>query len=268
MVARRSLGRSPAGGPHIRAHSSHKTSFGATTVILANVSYVTPWMQSAHTWLLFLSSGSSRSTPRLVVGCGKCVPPLCHRTRAPSHTIAPSAHSAGCGSSPTHGRYLPLASACPARDALKDTLKTTLQQCLVAGVKNTVRGPALCPCEEWRLRHSASVVAGSSFDCDCTGNKGQCLMCCVQQAADPAISNRGVSPRPLAESGALEYFKATVAVYPMKTSTVSQPKNNPVQVGSSSLRETGLISTPPEPKYKICQTSSVIAPCRPTSRTH
>ena len=89
----------------------------------------------------------------------------------------------------SHGHYLPLASACPARDALKNKLKkNTLRQYVVVEVKRAVGGPALCTCERWRLRHSPSVVAGSSADCDCTGNKGQHLMNGVQQAADPAIS--------------------------------------------------------------------------------
>ena len=44
---------------------------------------------------------------------------------SPYHIIAPSAHSAGCGSSPTHGRCLP--------HALKDTQKATLQQYVVEG---------------------------------------------------------------------------------------------------------------------------------------
>ena len=41
---------------------------------------------------------------------------------------------------------------------LKDTLRTE------APVSSTAAGPALCPCEKWRLRHFPSVVAGSSDD--------------------------------------------------------------------------------------------------------
>ena len=33
-----------------------------------------------------------------------------------------------------------------------------------ASVSSIAAGPALCPCEEWRLRHSPLVVAGSSDD--------------------------------------------------------------------------------------------------------
>ena len=42
--------------------------------------------------------------------------------------------------------------------SLKDTLRPE------APVSSTVKVPALCPCEEWRLHHSPSVVAGGSSD--------------------------------------------------------------------------------------------------------
>ena len=40
------------------------------------------------------------------------------------------------------------------------------------GVKRTVQRPPLCLHRECRLRHAPTVVAGSSMDCCCTGNKG------------------------------------------------------------------------------------------------
>ena len=137
LVARQSLGWSACGG------CPHNTG------------------DSTCTRLLFLSSGLSRSTPRLVVGRGKCVLPLCHRTRAPSHVIAPSARSAGCGRSPTHGRCIPLRLWEPNSWALPTT-------CPRDALKGTPKEP---PCnstwwrdEEWRLRHFPSVVAGSAAD--------------------------------------------------------------------------------------------------------
>ena len=52
-------------------------------------------------------------------------------------------------------------------------VKTTLQQYAVARIKKTARSPPLCLHREWRLRHSPTVVAGSSTDCRCTGTKGK-----------------------------------------------------------------------------------------------
>ena len=43
-------------------------------------------------------------------------------------------------------------------------------------VKQTVQRPPLCLRRECRLRHSPTVVAGSSLVCRCTGTKGKCLM--------------------------------------------------------------------------------------------
>ena len=42
--------------------------------------------------------------------------------------------------------------------SLKDTLR------LETTTSSTANVPALCPCEEWRLHHSPSVVAGGSTD--------------------------------------------------------------------------------------------------------
>ena len=44
------------------------------------------------------------------------------------------------------------------RTSLKDTLRPETP------VPSTANVPALCPCEEWRLHHSPSVVAGGSTD--------------------------------------------------------------------------------------------------------
>ena len=44
------------------------------------------------------------------------------------------------------------------RTSLKDTPRPE------APVPSTVKVPALCPREEWRLHHSPSVVAGGSSD--------------------------------------------------------------------------------------------------------
>ena len=135
---------------------------------------------------------------------------------------------------------------------------------MVAGVKITVRGPALCPSEEWGLRHSPSVVAGSSSDCDCTGNKGQCLMYCTQQAAVPAMSpHRGVSPS--TPCG----FNATLAMYPMKTSTRKPAKEIiPSRCRLPIPKGDGIDKYPNKALVEICQTTSVTARCRPKSRTH
>ena len=76
-------------------------------------------------------------------------------------------------------------------------------------------------------------MAGSSLDCRCTGTKGKCLLYVVQQAADPAISpRRGVSPRPLAWSGALEYSNASMAKYSRKTCT--RTRRNATYIGQST----------------------------------
>ena len=61
-------------------------------------------------------------------------------------------------------------------------------------LKNAARVPSLRLRREWSLRHSPTVVAGSSAGCDCTGNKGQCLVYGVQQAADPGIATSPRSP--------------------------------------------------------------------------
>ena len=52
------------------------------------------------------------------------------------------------------------------------TLKSHTATVLVDRVKGAVQSPPLCLRREWRLRHSPTVVAGSSMDCDCTRTKG------------------------------------------------------------------------------------------------
>ena len=113
-------------------------------------------------------------------------------------------HHLGCGSNPTHGRYLPLASACPACDALKDTPKKTPCNSVWWWELKVQSEVLPCVLARWRLRRLPSVVAGSSSDCGCTGDKGQCLTYCVQQAPDSAmIPHRGVSLGPRRDQGCL-----------------------------------------------------------------
>ena len=63
-------------------------------------------------------------------------------------------------------------------------------------VKQTVQRPPLCLRREYRLRHSPTVVAGSSLDCRCTGTKGKCLM----YAAKGGNEEAQTSPSPLRSS--------------------------------------------------------------------
>ena len=89
------------------------------------------------------------------------------------HLHEPAVQTHGWASTPLEGA-LPHQQSLTGfgRAALKDTRGTKKPPCNSTkwrDVKRTVNGPALCPCDEWRLRHSFSVVAGSSADCDCTG---------------------------------------------------------------------------------------------------
>ena len=71
------------------------------------------------------------------------------------------------------------------------------------------------------------------------------MMYVVQQAADPAISpHRGVSPRPLARSGALEYFNASMARYSRKTRTRAR---------SNAIGQRTKQNSPSEPPHKLCK---------------
>ena len=63
-------------------------------------------------------------------------------------------------------------------------------------VKQTVQRPPLCLRREYRLRHSPTVVAGSSLDCRCTGTKGKCLMYATKGVNEEAQT----SPSPLRSS--------------------------------------------------------------------
>ena len=63
-------------------------------------------------------------------------------------------------------------------------------------VKQTVQRPPLCLRREYRLRHSPTVVAGSSLDCRCTGTKGKYLM----YAAKGGNEEAQTSPSPLRSS--------------------------------------------------------------------
>ena len=63
-------------------------------------------------------------------------------------------------------------------------------------VKRTVQRPPLCLRRECRLRHSPTVVAGSSLDCRYTGTKGKYLM----YAAKGGNEEAQTSPSPLRSS--------------------------------------------------------------------
>ena len=63
-------------------------------------------------------------------------------------------------------------------------------------IKRTVQRPPLCLRRECRLRHSPTVVAGSSLDCRCTGTKGKYLM----YAAKGGNEEAQTSPSPLRSS--------------------------------------------------------------------
>ena len=147
-VARQSSGWSLAGG--------ERRPRNATPLIPVGVSYATPWVQSAHSTPIPVSVSLASPWIERVVG---------------------AAH---------HGRNLPLASEFPARDALKDRLKTSLRQsrklnvqslpCVLAGSRlptTSPRFPLAAPLTVTLQR------AGS--------REGRCLMYCVQQAAVPAI---------------------------------------------------------------------------------
>ena len=105
---------------------------------------------------------------------------------------------------------------------LKDTLRPE------APVSSTVKVPALCPREEWRLHHSPSVVAGgSSDDALLNTNTSRCTVgnCthlwdslsnvhqspgrarCAGRRRAQRGSDIAISPRPPKGSGALANFR-------------------------------------------------------------
>ena len=88
---------------------------------------------------------------------------------------------------------------------------------------------------------------GARWTVAAQGPKGRCLMYVVQQAADPAISpHRGVSPRPLARSGALEYLNASMARYSRKTRT--RTRSNATYIGQSTKQNSSS-----ENPHKLCK---------------
>ena len=102
------------------------------------------------------------------------------------------------------------------------------------GIKRTVQSPPLCLHRECRLRHSPTVVAGSSLDCCCTGNKGTASGI-ERRGADRATKGGKASGRsdrhchlPSTPEGpvALEKSKVILAMYSKKTNTQPQPAWN------------------------------------------
>ena len=103
-------------------------------------------------------------------------------------------------------------------------------------IKRTVQSPPLCLRRECRLRHSPTVVAGSSTDHRCTGakrdqvSKGQHLIYCVKvQTAPRKKATRAdeataiaISPRPPERPGALAKFRKSQWTNSRKTSTRKQ----------------------------------------------
>ena len=81
-------------------------------------------------------------------------------------------------------------------------------------LKRTAQSPPLCLRREWRLRHSPTVVAGSSMDYRCTGTKGRASVVLRKEKATrrrsyrhlPSTSGeaRGLCKGPQENEGVLE----------------------------------------------------------------
>ena len=111
-----------------------------------------------------------------VARLSRVLPPLNHH-RELTLRVALKRHPARTRGHQSHSS--PVASAlglCPLLRRTHQTLEKPPCNTWWREEKRTVQRRPLCLRRECRLRHSPTVVAGSSLDCRCTGTKGKCLM--------------------------------------------------------------------------------------------